>query len=180
MKRFALFLSLFGAFCLAAPATSWSRDRGHHKHHGGSRHHSGSHHGHHHGGSSHHSGNHHGHHHGGGSHHGHSHYYRSYRPYYYSSFYPSYGYGYSPYSYYSGPSVGLSYTFSRDSRSVSYDDDLAVDVQRALARRGYYRGAIDGDVGPGTRGAIREYQYRNRLEVTGRIDRSLLRSLGLS
>lgn len=163
MKHLALFSSLLGAFCLAAPATGWSSNRGHH--------------------------------HGGSSHCGsyHSHYsrgycgpsiaYRSYRPYYYSSFYPSYGY--YPYSYYgSGPSIGFSYTstpsYYRDSRSADYDDDLAVDVQRALARRGYYRGSIDGEVGPGTRGAIREYQYRNRLEVTGRIDRSLLRSLGLS
>ena len=61
-----------------------------------------------------------------------------------------------------------------------YDDDLAVDVQRALARRGFYRGGVDGDVGPGTRAAIRAYQYEHRLEVTGRIDGSLLRSLGLS
>ena len=42
-----------------------------------------------------------------------------------------------------------------------------------------YRGEIDGDIGPGTRAAIRRYQYERRLEVTGRIDRSLLRSLGL-
>jgi His-Xaa-Ser repeat protein HxsA len=165
MKHLALFSSLLGAFCLAAPVTGWSRDRGHH-HHGGN-----------HGRSSH-----------CGSHYSHRSYgycgpsisYRSYRPSYYGSFYPSYGYGYSPYSYYSSPSIALSYTSYRDSRSADYDDDLAVDVQRALARRGYYRGSIDGEVGPGTRGAIREYQYRNRLEVTGRIDRSLLRSLGLS
>jgi hypothetical protein len=103
--------------------------------------------------------------------------YRSYRPYPY--------YGYAPYSYYSRPSIGLSfstepsYRYYRSSSS-DYADDLAVDVQRALSRRGYYRGEIDGDVGPGTRSAIREYQYRNRLEVTGRIDRTLLRSLGLS
>ena len=62
----------------------------------------------------------------------------------------------------------------------SYSDDLAVDVQRALARRGYYRGGIDGDVGPGTRAAIRSYQYERGLTVTGRIDSSLLRSLGVS
>lgn len=64
--------------------------------------------------------------------------------------------------------------------SARYDEDLAVDVQRALARRGFYRGAIDGDVGPGTRAAIRSYQYRRGFEVTGRIDGTLLRSLQLS
>ncbi len=59
-------------------------------------------------------------------------------------------------------------------------DALAVDVQRSLARRGFYRGQIDGDVGPGTRAAIRSYQYDRGLTVTGRIDGALVRSLGLS
>lgn len=113
--------------------------------------------------------------------------YRNYRPYPYYASYP-YGYAY-PYgaSYYSRPAIGISFstgpaytTYSRIVRTTNYGDGLAEDVQRALARRGFYRGQIDGDVGPGTRGAIREYQYRNRLEVTGRIDRSLLRSLGVS
>lgn len=115
------------------------------------------------------------------------------RPSYYSSVpvysYPTYysGYPYSS-SFYSSPSIGVSlstspiYTsYTRTIRSNDYsDDDLAISVQRALSRRGYYRGGIDGDVGPGTRAAIRQYQYDRRLEVTGRIDRSLLRSLGLS
>lgn len=163
MKNFLAFLALTAALTLSVPATGWTKDKDKHKHHDRSYHG-----------------------------HSHGHYcppvvaYRSYRPYpYYSSFpaYSSYGYGYP---YYSRPSFGISLstgptyaTYSRTVRTTDYDDDLAVDVQRALARRGYYRGAIDGDVGPGTRGAIREYQYRNRLEVTGRIDRSLLRSLGV-
>ena len=112
--------------------------------------------------------------------------YRSYPSYYRS--YP-YSYGVYPYSY--GPSFALSLSTTPNyydegsyyrgiQRSPGYDDDLSVDVQRALARRGYYRGAIDGDIGTGTRAAIRRYQYEHRLEVTGRIDRSLLRSLGLA
>lgn len=171
MKHLVTSTVLFVALCFAAPATGWSKDKHKHKH---DQHH-------------HHS-----------YHRSHSsHYcpptisYRSYRPYpsysYAPSYYSSYPYGYSSPSYYSRPSIGLSFTtgpsyatYSRTVRTSGYDDDLAEDVQRALARRGYYRGAIDGDVGPGTRGAIREYQYRHRLEVTGRIDRSLLRSLGLS
>lgn len=60
-----------------------------------------------------------------------------------------------------------------DSRS------LEMDVQRELRRRGYYYGPIDGDIGPGTRSAIRDYQYDRRLPVTGRIDTYLVRSLGL-
>lgn len=98
----------------------------------------------------------------------------SYSSHYVRPYYPSYGYGY-------GPSVSVSVNRSYAPRysEPSYSDELAVDVQRELRRRGYYRGAIDGDVGPGTRSAIRDYQDDRGLSATGRIDRSLLRSLGL-
>jgi len=56
---------------------------------------------------------------------------------------------------------------------------IEVDVQLALRRQGYYRGPIDGDLGPGTRSAIRDYQIDRRLPATGRIDNYLVRSLGL-
>lgn len=82
--------------------------------------------------------------------------------------------------YYSSPSLSFSYSRpAYSSRSNYYADDLTVDVQRELRRRGYYRGAIDGDAGPGTRAAIRAYQDDRGLAVTGRIDRSLLRALGV-
>lgn len=108
---------------------------------------------------------------------------------------PSYGYGYgygrgygsyyrSPY-YYGRPSLGFSF-YSRPSTVYrgqpayrSYSDSLAVDVQSELRRRGYYRGPIDGDIGPGSRAAIRAYQYDRGLSPTGRIDSSLLRALGI-
>jgi peptidoglycan hydrolase-like protein with peptidoglycan-binding domain len=38
---------------------------------------------------------------------------------------------------------------------------------------------VDGELGRGTRAAIRVYQEENGLEVTGQIDRPLLRALGL-
>ena len=97
---------------------------------------------------------------------------RSYPSSYGRPYYPSYGYGPSV-----SVSVGRSYS-SRYSES-NYSDDLAVDVQRELRRRGYYRGSIDGDVGSGTRAAIRAYQYDRGLSATGRIDSSLLRALGI-
>ena len=62
---------------------------------------------------------------------------------------------------------------------VTHHHSISVDVQIALRRRGYYHGPIDGDIGPGSRAAIRSYQYHNGLPVTGYIDRPLLRSLGL-
>ncbi len=122
----------------------------------------------------------------------------AYRPYCAPSYYGgsaiSIGFSTAP-AYYGGDYGSGSYYDSYPTRAVyrgvpvsgygyreraRYDGDLAVDVQRALARRGFYRGGIDGDVGPGTRAAIRSYQYSRGFEVTGRIDGSLLRSLSLS
>jgi putative peptidoglycan binding protein len=117
---------------------------------------------------------------------------RNYRPYYrYGYPYSSYGYGYGyGYGYpYSGFGLSFSsrpyYSYYGSSsvyrgRPVSdYSDSLAADVQGELKRRGYYRGAIDGDIGPASRAAIRSYQAERGLPVTGRIDSSLLRSLGI-
>lgn len=55
----------------------------------------------------------------------------------------------------------------------------AVEVQRALARHGYYHGSIDGIIGPASRSAIRSFQDANGLAVTGEINGPLLRALGL-
>lgn len=64
-------------------------------------------------------------------------------------------------------------------RRVYRDRSVEADVQAALRRRGYYRGPIDGDIGPGTRSAIRAYQYDHGLRPTGSINRALLDRLGL-
>jgi peptidoglycan hydrolase-like protein with peptidoglycan-binding domain len=62
---------------------------------------------------------------------------------------------------------------------VPYAVSVEASVQRALKRQGYYRGLIDGDIGPESRAAIRRYQIDRGLDVTGRVDRSLIRSLGV-
>lgn len=106
-----------------------------------------------------------------------------YRPYYGYGGY-GYGYGYPGYYY---PHAGITLNFSSRPyyypqtvyRGYTYSDSLALDVQRALRRHGYYHGGIDGDVGPQTRAAIRSYQYDRGMAVTGRIDTSLLRALGI-
>ncbi len=165
MKHLALFSSLLGALCLAAPVTGWSND--HHWSGGG-------------GGGGHFSGSFHGPYcgpRGGGGFH---HYPYFGYPFYYG-YYPAYGYYSGPdvaFSYSNDPGYGGYYSDRADSQPTGANE-LAMDVQRALARHGFYNGAIDGDVGPATRGAIREYQYKNHLEVTGRIDRALLQSLGV-
>ncbi|MBA2431416.1 MAG: peptidoglycan-binding protein [Chthoniobacterales bacterium] len=52
-------------------------------------------------------------------------------------------------------------------------------VQIELRRMGYYRGAIDGLIGPMTRSALTRFQRDNGLPVTRRIDGPTLASLGL-
>lgn len=107
-----------------------------------------------------------------------------------SSFSLSFGSGYAGRGYYYGP-PGVSY-YSRQpgvtyyrSREAYYGqpayrgNSVAVEVQRALARRGYYRGSIDGDIGPRSRNAIASYQADRGMRVTGSISSSLLQSLGI-
>ena len=98
------------------------------------------------------------------------------------------GYGYYPYasySYYDGGYYDDGYYDDRyAAREYSEYDSGNVDssvsqVQAALAREGYYHGAIDGSVGPATRNALRRYQRSHGLDATGRIDRPLLEALGL-
>ena len=54
---------------------------------------------------------------------------------------------------------------------------LVVEVQRRLARAGYYHGAIDGILGPQTLRAIRAYDRDNNMPAYGVIDRQLLGTL---
>jgi peptidoglycan hydrolase-like protein with peptidoglycan-binding domain len=78
--------------------------------------------------------------------------------------------------YYSSRSLVPSRYLERD---VYRSDSLDVAVQRALARLGYYRGPIDGDIGPGSRSAIARYQRDHGFAVTGTINSTLLRALGI-
>jgi N-acetylmuramoyl-L-alanine amidase len=91
-----------------------------------------------------------------------------YSPFYYNDYYrPYYDHAYYSPSVYRGREI------------VAYDHrgSLMVDVQEELADLGYYRGEIDGVIGPMTRNAIRNYQRDRGLPVTGQIDSRLIRSL---
>lgn len=127
-------------------------------------------------------------------------------PYYgygYGFGYPYYGYGYGyPYGYgygysgggygYSGGGYGYESQGVYNGRVVGQGDgrnryqsegkdrvSVAAQVQRHLARAGYYHGSIDGVVGEGTRRAIRSYERANGLRVDGQIDDQLLSTMGL-
>lgn len=95
--------------------------------------------------------------------------------------YPYYGYGYPYYG-----SYPYGYGYYNRPRAVIYaetaytDDATVAAVQRRLARGGYYHGSIDGVIGNRTRVAIRAFERNNGLRVDGRIDRQLLRTMGLA
>ena len=58
-------------------------------------------------------------------------------------------------------------------------DQVVADVQAVLQEMGYYRGEVDGLVGPLTRQALAEYQQAAGLYATQAIDQPTLESLGL-
>lgn len=86
--------------------------------------------------------------------------------------YPAYGYD-SAYS-----------TYRFDEPIYGYNSleprQVLVNVQVALRRQGYYRGAIDGLIGPMTRSALGRYQSERGLYVTRAIDGPTLAALGLT
>ena len=86
--------------------------------------------------------------------------------------YPAWGY--NPYGWYSYD--GPIYTGYADRTP----DRIIEDVQLALQQQGYYAGAIDGLLGPQTRGALAAFQSDNGLAITSAVDRPTLQTLGLS
>ena len=129
----------------------------------------------------------------GGRTYGYSYPYRSYSygygyPYYsygpsvsFGFGYPYYSYGY-PYGYYGSYPYDYSYgyySYDRSGYGAYANGSIVIQVQSRLARAGYYRGAIDGAMGPRTRYAIQAYERDHGLRVDGAISGSLLRNMGL-
>jgi peptidoglycan hydrolase-like protein with peptidoglycan-binding domain len=59
-------------------------------------------------------------------------------------------------------------------------DDLTRALQQQLKDQGFYYGEVDGQPGDETTAAIRRYQIRHGLKVTGQLNDETLRSLHLS
>src|SRR5205809_4316709 len=59
-------------------------------------------------------------------------------------------------------------------------DQTPQSVQQALKDQGFYYGDVTGDKSSETTAAVRRYQIRNGLQVTGEINPETLRSLNLS
>jgi Putative peptidoglycan binding domain len=99
-------------------------------------------------------------------------------PYGYGYGYPYGGYGYGyPYGY------GYDYNYGNYYGDAGYGDQgygysdryrgksSVAQLQRRLARAGYYSGAIDGIMGPETRRAIRAYERSQNQRAYGMTDR---------
>lgn len=65
------------------------------------------------------------------------------------------------------------------SMAVARADQTTSAVQRALKDQGFYYGSVTGQKSADTTAAIRRYQIRNGLQITGEIDAETLRSLGM-
>jgi|SRR5581483_6031055 len=89
-----------------------------------------------------------------------------------------YGYGYYPYGY--GYNYPYGYSYGSYYYNNSYGNgSIVIAVQSRLARMGYYRGPVDGLMGPGTSFAIRAYERDHGLRVDGVISGQLVRNMGL-
>ncbi len=66
-----------------------------------------------------------------------------------------------------------------EAASPEIQQNVVVSAQTVLARRGLYRGEIDGLVGPNLEFSLRAYQSRVGLPVTGRLDLGTLAALKL-
>jgi peptidoglycan hydrolase-like protein with peptidoglycan-binding domain len=87
------------------------------------------------------------------------------------------GRGYVP-----GPQAGTSRALDGTPYEAAPPDlqqEVIANAQIMLARRGYYRSDIDGVYGPGTQFALRAYQARVGLTVTGRLDLETLAAMGM-
>ena len=94
-------------------------------------------------------------------------------PYYWNAGYWFPAWGYNPNAYYAWD--GPIYAYNR-----LPPDQVIANVQAALQQQGYYRGEVDGLIGPLTRGAIADYQRDHGLYTTSTIDQPTLQSLGMT
>lgn len=104
---------------------------------------------------------------------------------YYSGWpYSNWGYGtsggYYPYAYGGGYPYSSYNNYSYYTPTSGYNGSMVAAVQRRLSQLGYYRGVVDGVIGPQTRSAIAAFESRNGMPVDGTINRPLLNTLGVA
>ena len=58
---------------------------------------------------------------------------------------------------------------SGPSKTPSLNESDEIKIQKTLSAAGFYKGQIDGKIGPVTRQAIRDFQTANGLKVDGKV-----------
>ena len=64
--------------------------------------------------------------------------------------------------------------------SADNDPTLVRSAQQALKQKGFDAGAIDGQFGPSTKSAVREFQQAQGLPQSGELDQQTLSALGVN
>ena len=64
-------------------------------------------------------------------------------------------------------------------KDMQLSKDQIIAMQHALTKSGVYKGKADGTLGKETRTALREYQKKNHLPVSGKADEQTLEKLGV-
>src|SRR5467141_4104160 len=90
-------------------------------------------------------------------------------PYFFNAGYWYTAWGYNPNAYYAWDGPIYAYNHLPP-------DQVIANVQAALQEQGYYRGEVDGSIGPLTRAAIADYQRDHGLYETAAIDEPTLES----
>jgi Putative peptidoglycan binding domain len=98
---------------------------------------------------------------------------------YYGYDYPYYGYDYPYYGYYDD-NAGDYYDGQYSPAEVTPSQETIIAVQKELTQLGYYRGQVDGLIGPQTERAIRWFQSVDKIPVTGQLDDPTLKALRIS
>ena len=108
-------------------------------------------------------------------------------PYDYGGFYGGYsdGYGYGYGGGYPGGNGAYNGSITDNGRGPGNGDQpgggsLPEAVQRQLAKRGYYKGSVDGQFGAESRSALSRFQKKQGLKETGKIDEPTLEALGFT
>lgn len=76
--------------------------------------------------------------------------------------------------------VSILFAFLLVAVSTASADEPTQAVQQTLKDQGFYYGEVTGKVNDATTAAIRRYQIRNGLKITGEVDKETAKSLGLA
>ena len=76
--------------------------------------------------------------------------------------------------------AGSAFAIAPHGQSGQAGQNQIMQAQQKLSAQGIYQGKVDGIDGPQTQAALRQFQGKNGLQQTGRLDRKTEQKLGLN